>query len=715
MSSVPATLDPPTSDPSPSAQDNVVDPAPRVAGRGRLDRFWRGPEEDPAWARPALLTILGLTTLLYVWNLSANGMANEFYAAAVKSGTVSWKAFLFGSIDPGNAITVDKPPMALWVMDLSGRIFGFSSWSMLLPEALMGVASVGLLWHLVKRWMGPVAAVIASVALATTPIAVLMFRFNNPDALLTLLMLLGIWGVAVAIERDRALPLVLAGVAIGAAVLTKLLAGVLVVPALGLVYLVCAHATLPRRIARLLMAGAAFLVSAGWFFVLIELWPAGSRPYIGGSTDNSLFQLMFGYNGLSRVTGTSGGGPGGGVGVNFGGVNFGGATGWGRMFNSLIGGQVAWLVPIAGIGLVAGLWLAGRAVRTDPVRTGFLLWGGVTASLFVIFSFSAGIFHPYYVVALAPGVAALTGGGVVALWRLGDRSVWHAWLLPLAIAITGWWAYALLARSPGFAPALRVLVLWGSLLAAFAIGLLRTWQPGRSAAVVAAGVGVVALLAGPTAYSLHTVAHASTGSTPSAGPAVAGGTGGFGGGPGGLGRGGFGGGTGPADGAPPGFGPGAQTGGGTFTPPAGGGTGATGAGGFGGGPGGGGASADSTLVHYLEAHQGHAKFLVATFGSMSSAPIIIATGKPVVTIGGFGGGDPYPSLAQFEQLVSSGQLRYVVLGGGLGGLGGRLGGGLGGQGGPGGGGSSAAITAWVQAHGTAVDYGGSATLFKLTA
>jgi 4-amino-4-deoxy-L-arabinose transferase-like glycosyltransferase len=691
---------------APGTETQRVEPAP-ARSSGTLYRLWRGPETDPEWVRPAFLVIVVLTGVVYTWNLGANDMGNTYYAAAVKSGTESWKAFLFGAIDPGAFITVDKPPMALWVMELSGRVFGFSSWSMLLPEALAGVASVAVVWRLVKRWMGPVAAVIASSALALTPVAVLMFRINDPDALLTLLMLLGLWGVSSAIERDRALPLALAGTAFGCAFLTKTLAAMIVVPPLALVYLVCANASLRARVLRLLVAGAAFLVTAGWWVALVELWPASSRPFIGGSTNNSELDLIFGYNGLSRVTGNSAGGPGGG-----GGPNFGGQPGWLRMFNSILGGQISWLLPLAAVGLVAGLVLAGRAPRTDRVRTGFLLWGGFALSQFVVFSLASGIFHPYYTVALAPGVAALVGGGVVALWRLGRRSAFHAWLLPAAIVVTALWAERLLARTPTFAPWLRTMVIVGGIVAAVALGMLRTTGGRRTAALVAAGAGVVVMLAGPAAYALDTVATPKSGPTPSAGPAVtnAGGIGGrFGaaGGPGGglAGPGGAAGnGAGPGGFGPPG-GAGASTNAGGFAPP---GVGA-GSGGAAGGPGGGGAGSvqvDQALISYLEAHQGSAKYLVAAFGSQSSAPIIIATGKAVVTIGGFNGSDPYPSLTQFIHLVETGQVRYVLLSGGAGGGGGP--GGLGGN-------SNSAIRQWVEAHGTQVSYGSSsgATLYEV--
>jgi 4-amino-4-deoxy-L-arabinose transferase-like glycosyltransferase len=573
---------------------------------------------------------------------------------------------------------------------------------MLLPEALAGVGCVAVVWRLVKRWMGPVAAVIAASALALTPVAVLMFRINDPDALLVLLMLLGLWGVASAVERDRMLSLVLAGVAFGCGFLTKMLAGVIVMPALALVYLVCADTTLRRRLLRLVAAGVAFLVSAGWWVAIVELWPASSRPYIGGSTDNSVLNLAFGYNGLSRVTGNSGGGPGGG-----GGPNFGGQPGWLRMFNSILGGQISWLLPLAGIGLVAGLVLAGRAARTDRVRTGFLLWGGFALSQFVVFSLASGIFHPYYTVALAPGVAALVGGGVVALWRLGARSTFHAWLLPAAILVTALWSDRLLARTPDFAPWLRTLIVVGGIATAVTLGMLRTNGGGRRATAFAAAAGVVVMLAGPAAYALDTVSTPRSGPTPSAGPTATttgfAGAAGAGGGPGGLG------GPGGAGGAGGAFAPGAtgsaQAGG--FGPPGaleGGGLGGRGVAGNGGGPGGGAATVDESLVSYLEAHQGGALYLVATFGSQSSAPIIIATGKAVVTIGGFNGSDPYPSLAQFVKLVDSGQLRYVLVSGGGGGPGAA------------GGGTGSAIMQWVEQHGTSVSVGSSSggTLYEVS-
>ena len=309
-----------------------------------------------------------MTALLYTWNLARIGMGNDFYAAAVKSGTESWKAFFFGSLDPGSFITVDKPPAALWVMELSGRIFGFSSWSMLLPEALAGVATVMVLYHLVRRWFGEPAAVFASLALALTPVAVVIFRYNDPDAFLTLLLVLAAWGCWRAIETGKTIGLVLAGALVGLAFLTKTLDAFIVVPALGLAYLWCGPPRLARRIGQLGWAALALLVSSGWWVAIVELWPKSARPYIGGSTDNSELNLIFGYNGFARIFGSGGAGAGGGT-TSGTSSAFGGGEGLLRMFDNELGGQISWLLPVALVGLVAGLWLTRRhAPRRRPAR-----------------------------------------------------------------------------------------------------------------------------------------------------------------------------------------------------------------------------------------------------------------------------------------------------------------------------------------------------------
>ncbi len=355
-------------------------------------------------------------------------MGNTFYAAAVKSGTESWKAFFFGSLDPGSFITVDKPPAALWVMELSGRIFGFSSWSMLLPEALAGVATVMVLYHLVRGWFGEPAAVFASLALALTPVAVVIFRYNDPDAFLTLLLVLAAWGCWRAIETGRTIGLVLSGALVGLAFLTKTLDAFIVVPALGAAYLWCGPPRLGRRIGQLGWAALALLVSSGWWVATVELWPKSARPYIGGSTDNSELNLIFGYNGFSRIFGSGGGaGPGGGT---SGASAFGGGEGLLRMFDSELGGQISWLLPLAVVGLVGGLWLTRRRHRNDHRRAGFVLWGGTLLMYLAVYDYAQGIFHPYYTVVMAPAVAALAGAGAVALWRLGQRSIRWAWVLP---------------------------------------------------------------------------------------------------------------------------------------------------------------------------------------------------------------------------------------------------------------------------------------------
>jgi 4-amino-4-deoxy-L-arabinose transferase-like glycosyltransferase len=684
--------------------------------------------EPPRRSRRDLVAywaLLAGTAVLYLVNLGANGWANDFYAAAVRSMTVSWKAFFFASFDAGGTVTVDKPPAALWVMALSGRIFGFNAWSMLVPQALMAVATVALLYAAVRRVAGPNAALVAGGAMALTPVAVLMFRFNNPDALLVLLMVAAAYATVRAIEKAGTRWLLLAGLLIGFAFITKMGQALIVVPGLALAYLVAAPVTLWKRIWQLLLAGVGIVVGAGWWILAVALWPAADRPYIGGSTDNSVMELALGYNGLGRIFGNERGGGGGGFGGGAppgggfggpggggpgGGGGFGGASGLQRLFSGEIGGQASWLLPAALVLLVAALWFVGRAPRTDRLRASLLVWGGWTVVTFVVFSFAQGIFHPYYTVALVPGIAALVGIGGREVWA--RRDTWAARIvLAVVVAGTAAWAFVLLGRSPEFLPWLRWVVLAAGVLAAVAFLL-----PTRAKAVAAATVALTAVagLAGPAAYAVDTVTSAHNGSIPSAGPSVQGG--GFGGGFGQRGQRGVGdragggrdrdrgdeadaqngapgqGGTGEQGGTA--AGPGGSAGQGFGGP----GFGGAGFGGPGGGPGGEGGRTDAALVTLLQ--QAGTDWSAASIGTMSAGPLALASNTDVMAIGGFSGGDPAPSLEQFQAYVAQGRIHYFIAGG---------------RGGPGGGrGTGSQISEWVQQHYTATTVGGT-TVYDLTA
>src|SRR4051794_28478610 len=427
-----------------------------AAGFGRVRSLVRGRPADPAWVRPALLGVVALAAVLCLWDVTISGTANTYYAAAVRSASESWKAWFFGALDPGSFITVDKPPLSLWLMGLSARVFGFSSFSLLLPQALCTIAAVGLLYASVRRLFGPAAGLIAALALAISPITVAMARVDMPDALLVLLLVASAWLLVRAIETGRTKFLLWCGAVVGLAFMTKMLQGWMVVPALAAAYLLAGPRRLLVRVRQLVLAGVAMVaVSAAWPLA-VSLWPADSRPYIGGSTNGSVWDLILGYNGFGRITGAesgagvAGGGPSGG--------GFGGTPGLGRLLNEQVGSQIAWLLPLAAIGLVAGLWLTRRAPRTDRARAGWLLFGGWAVVHVVVFSTAQGIFHPYYTSALAPAVAALGGAGLVALVRWA-RSSWIGLVaLDVAVALTAWVAVDLLARTPDFAPALRTVV-----------------------------------------------------------------------------------------------------------------------------------------------------------------------------------------------------------------------------------------------------------------
>src|ERR1700730_5040779 len=386
-------------------------PPARVTAFPLWQRLVRSRASTRAWEMPVLLCLLALSASLSLWDLGREGMANTFYSAADMSGSQSWKAYFFGSFDAASFVTVDKPPVALWVMELSARLFGFSSWSMLFPQARAGIAAVGLTSLTVRRHAGAVAGLVAALVLALTPVAALMFRYNQPDGILTLLLVGSAYTTLRAVESGRIRWLVATGVLLGFAFNTKMLQAFLVLPAFALVYLVAAPPRLGRRIGALLAGGAALAVSSGWWPVIVSLVPSADRPYGDNSTNNSIWSLILGYNGLGRIFGSGGAGGGGG------GFGFGGGAGLGRLFGTAVGGQISWFLGFAGLALVAGLAMRWRAPRTDLGRAGYLLWGGWAVVTGAVFSLMTGTFHPYYTVALAPAIGALVGMGVPDLWR----------------------------------------------------------------------------------------------------------------------------------------------------------------------------------------------------------------------------------------------------------------------------------------------------------
>ncbi|GAA3988898.1 MULTISPECIES: glycosyltransferase family 39 protein [Streptomyces] len=713
----PAAWGPPTASTDTAVQEPVAPPAPPAPESGEpkqpfVRRLWRGRPEDPRWARPSFLGLLLATAVLYLYNLSASGYSNSFYSAAVQAGTKSWKAMFFGSLDASNAITVDKPSAFLWPMEIAARIFGLNSWTILTPEVLMGVGTVAVVYASVRRRFGPGAGLIAGAVLALTPVAALMFRFNNPDAMLALLMALACYFVVRALEDGRTKWLVWAGVAIGFAFLAKTLQAFVILPSLAIVYAVCAPVNLKKRFGQLALATGAMVVAGGWWVAIVELWPASSRPYIGGSQNNSFLELTFGYNGLGRINGEETGSVGGGGGA--GGTGQWGETGWDRMFNSEIGAQISWLLPAALILLVAGLVATRKLDRTSVTRSSFLVWGGSLLITMVVFSYMAGIFHQYYTIALAPYIAAVVGMGSATLWEKRSE-MWASLTLAAAVVAGTAWGYVLLNRTPDYLPWLKWLVLIGGLVAA--LGLVFVARLGRQLALAAAGLGIVAALAGPAAYTLSTVNSAHTGSIPTAGPAGAGVMGGRGGGPGGGGMGGgFPGGgqnqqngNGNTQGGTPGGGTGTFPGGGTpgqnqqgnGVP----GGGRTGDGGTGGGGGMGGLLNGATVTDeakkLLETDADQYTWAAAAIGAQNAASYQLSTGDPVMAIGGFNGTDPSPTLAQFKQYVTDGKIHYFISSGTGGGMGGSSDG------------TSSQITTWVEATFKKVTVG-SATFYDLT-
>ncbi|MCW2747162.1 MAG: glycosyl transferase, family 39, partial [Nocardioidaceae bacterium] len=480
--------------------------APKTAKRTRV---W-------AWGRTERLAFAGLlavTAIAYLWNLSINGYSNEYYSMAIQAGSQSWSSWFFGSLDTSNFITVDKTPASLWVMGLSARVFGFSSFAMLLPQALMMVGSVALLYAAVRRWFTAPAAWIAGAVLATTPVAALMFRFNNPDALLVLLMIGAAYAVTRAIDAEKAMRwLVLAGVLIGFAFLTKMMQAFLVLPAFVAAYGLAGKGTIGIRLRGLLAAFGAMIVAAGWWVAIVELIPASSRPIIGGSTNDSILELTLGYNGIGRLNGNEAGSVGGGGGN--GGSQW-GTTGFGRLFGSEMGTQISWLLPAALLSIGVLVALAARSPRDDKRRTFALLWGGWLLVTGLTFSFMQGIVHSYYTVALAPAIGALVGVGAVELWKIRGDLLARA-VLAGGTLLTASWIFHLLSTTwnPWLRPVTLAAGVLGAVLVLVGPELAHQW--GRRVALATVALIATAAFLGPVAYSATTISAAHTGAIPSA-------------------------------------------------------------------------------------------------------------------------------------------------------------------------------------------------------
>lgn len=619
-----------------------ADARPSVRDRG-------GTLLDALRRRPELLGLLALAAVLYLWALSRNGWANDYYSAAVRSMAGSWHDFLYGSFDSSGLMTVDKPPLALWVQALSVRIFGYSSLPILVPQALMGMASAGLTYDLVRRQFGRVAGFVGGLALVLTPVTVAISRHNNPDALLVLCSVAAIWFLVRGLQDGRTKWIVLSGVAVGLGFEAKMGAALLVVPGVALAWLWIA----PRGrglldAARQLTLGGIAMAAVGLAWpLLVWLTPASARPWVGGSTDNSIWSLIMDYNGLGRLDGQAGG-PGGGIGGGPGGGGggagsvFGGDSGPLRLLGASLGGQVGWILGVAVVGGI-GLLVATRLKRSDA-RSGWLIAvGGAFATSAVAFSFAQGIFHPYYVSALAPFAAALVGAaaGLVAEGGVRGRIVGAAAVAGGAITTL---AVLHSTGDMGWLAPLVGVAAAGTLVALALPGVRTRIRNAVLAAMLAL------LLFAPASWAFQTLDHATSSTFPAGGPASQG----MGGGPGGggFGPGGQGGPPGIGQGGPPGM---TQQGGTTQ----GGGFGGA-MGGPGGGAGGGGMFGGEDLTEALAYVDSHGGGTIAIASQSGASASIIQSGASVAGIGGFSGRESTVSIEWLASAVESGRVRWVI-------------------------------------------------------
>lgn len=628
-----------------------AEPEPVIAQRVQ-QRF-------PTWHRLALGGVALISVFMNFFQLGQNGFGS-YYPPAVRSMMDNWHNFFFASYDPGGFVTIDKPPVGFWLQVASARLFGFTPFSVLFPQALAGVLSVLLLYYLVRRHFGVVAGLLAALALALSPISIVTNRNITIDSTLALTLLVGAWAVLRAAETGRLRWLLLSAVIVGVGFNIKMLEAYLVVPAFGLLYLLAAPRSIWKRAGHLALAGVVLLVVSFSWVAAVDLTPASQRPYVGSTQDNSELSLALGYNGIERLLGgifgrgfrgvprantstnatnrsvntggngtppTAGNGRPANTGRNVagqqplsggpggpGGLFDTGAPGPLRLFTEPLGGQIVWLLLLALLGMLALAWQRRPRLQSDWQQQSLVLWGMWLLTMGIFFSV-AGFFHQYYMTEMAPAIAALFGIGLVTIWQDYRRSGWRGWLLPLALLATVAEQVYILGSYPAWGqwmiPLMVVLSVLavGVLVSARIAPRLRVKTPNARFLVPALGAGVLALMLAPAVWAAIPILQSKQADTLVAGPAQ---TDGFGG----------------------------NLGGGRNEN----------------------ANADSALIRYLEASQGTTKFLVAVSSSMTADGLILATNKPVMALGGFSGSDPILTTNQLAALVSNGTVRFFLLG-----------------------------------------------------
>lgn len=565
------------------------------------------------WEKIGLITLLVATATSFLWGLDRNGWANPYYSAAAQAGSQDWKAFFFGSLEWGNLITVDKTPLSIWVMSLSVRLFGLNTWAILVPQALMGVATTYLIYCILRRGFGVAPALLGGAIYATTPVVFLMSRFNNPEPLMGLLTVAAVYFIVRAMEGNKWHWYLMAGTALGLGFMAKQVQAFILIPALVLAVLALGAGKLKVRIARLLAALAALIVSGASWMAVVDLMPAENRPYVGGTASNRVLELTFDYNGLSRFIR---------IPANISGdrpvVNqdelapYNG--GFSRVFDGNFAPEIAWLLFTA-IALVVVLIILNRSIGFNKTQTRLaavaVAWFTTT---FLLLCFMGSMIHTYYTFSLGAPIALVIPVGLFALWTQRDRAVLRL-IGAIVIGSSTYMTVRVLNYSDEWPMWFRVLVVISGIAAGAGWLYTRSLKWSRTAA----GAVVVALILGPIGANTYTLSTPQNGTNPQSGPVA----------------------NDPMamsrllltakEGKPAWA---QQT---AF-----------------------GSTPTAAVTALLSQTNGEQQWAAATYSAQNAALYQLESGRPVIPLGGWLGTDPAPTPARFKELVAEGKIGYFI-------------------------------------------------------